>query len=77
MSLRYRDWAIVGVGTELRRDLRELHVLDEDIAQLQPLTSYRADLAADRTRSINRLRGLLTSIFLPWSECWTSPTVAR
>src|SRR4029450_11887194 len=33
------------------------------IAQLQLLSSYRGDLAADRTRSINRLRGLLTGIF--------------
>ena len=38
-------------------------MLDEDIAQLQLLSSYRADLTADRTRSINRLRGLLTGIF--------------
>ena len=38
-------------------------MLDEDIAQLQLLCSYRADLAADRTRSINRLRSLLVGIF--------------
>jgi hypothetical protein len=47
----------------MRRDRREPRVLDEDIARLQLLSSYRADLAADRTRSINRLRGLLGGAF--------------
>jgi hypothetical protein len=58
-----KDAAIIADQARMRRDLRELHMLDEDIAQLQLLNSYRADLAADRTRSINRLRGLLTGIF--------------
>src|SRR5215218_4224649 len=58
-----KDAAIIADQARMRRDLRELHVLDEDIAQLQLLSSYRADLAADRTRSINRLRGLLAGIF--------------
>ena len=55
--------AIIADQARMRRDLRELHVLDEDIAQLQLLSSYRADLVADRTRSINRLRALLAGIF--------------
>ena len=55
--------AIIADQARMRRDLRELHVLDDVIAQLQLLSSYRADLAADRTRSINRLRGLLVGIF--------------
>src|SRR5215216_2311604 len=58
-----KDAASIADQARMRRDLRELHVLDEDIAQLQLLSSYRADLAADRTRSINRLRGLLVGIF--------------
>jgi transposase len=58
-----KDAAIIADQARMRRDLRELHVLDDDIAQLQMLSSYRADLAADRTRSINRLRGLLAGIF--------------
>ena len=58
-----KDAAIIADQARMRRDLRELHVLDEDIAQLQLLSSYRADLAADRTRSINRLRALLAGIF--------------
>ena len=47
----------------MRRDLRELQVLDEDIAELRLMSAYRADLAADRTRCINRLRGLLLGVF--------------
>ena len=31
--------------------------------ELQLMTAYRADLAADRIRSINRLRGLLVGVF--------------
>ena len=58
-----KDAAIIADQARMRRDLRELHVLDDDIAQLQLLCSNRADLAADRTRSINRLRGLLVGIF--------------
>ena len=40
-----KDAAIIADQARMRRDLRELHVLDEDIAQLQLLSSYRADLA--------------------------------
>ena len=47
----------------MRRDLRRLQVLDEDIAELRLMTAYRADLAADRTRCINRLRSLLLGVF--------------
>ena len=72
-----KDAAIIADQARMRRDLRELHVLDEDIAQLQLLSSYRADLAADRTRSINRLAACSPASFLPWNEYWTSPTAAR
>jgi transposase len=47
----------------MRRDLRQLHLLDDNVVQLQLMTAYRADLAADRIRSINRLRGLLVGAF--------------
>src|SRR5215211_5329157 len=36
--------AIIADQARMRPDLRELHVLDEDIAQFQLLSSYRADL---------------------------------
>ena len=58
-----RDAAIIADQARMRRDLRQLRLLDDDIVRLRLLTAYRADLAADRTRSINRLRGLLVGIF--------------
>ena len=58
-----KDAAIIADQARMRRDLRRLQIIDDDIAQLRLLTAYRADLAADRTRSINRLRGLLLSVF--------------
>lgn len=47
----------------MRRDLTVLKPDDEHAIELRILTSRRADLNADRTRRINRLRGQLTSIF--------------
>jgi transposase len=38
-------------------------LLDDNVVQLQLMTAYRADLAADRIRSINRLRVLLVGAF--------------
>jgi hypothetical protein len=54
-----KDAAIIADQARMRRDLRQLQLLDDDIVRLRLLTAYRADLAADRTRGINRLRGLL------------------
>lgn len=51
----------------MRRDLTILRPDDERAVELRILTDRRADLNADRTRRINRLRGQLTSIF-PASE---------
>ena len=46
----------------MRRDLTPFDPATRS-TELQLLTSRRADLVADRTRTINRLRGLLTRIF--------------
>jgi transposase len=58
-----KDAAIIADQARMRRDLRELHLQDDVIAELRMLTAQRADLTADRTRTINRLRGRLLSIF--------------
>jgi transposase len=58
-----KDAAIIADQARMRGDLRQLQLLDDDVVRLRLLTAYRADLAADRTRSINRLRGLLVGIF--------------
>lgn len=47
----------------MRSDLRELHLEDEIIAELRMLTAQRGDLAAERTRTINRLRQRLLGAF--------------
>jgi len=58
-----RDAAVIADQARMRRDLQRLRPGDEISVELKILTARRADLVADRTRVINRLRGLLTSIF--------------
>lgn len=58
-----RDAAIIADQARMRRDLQPLRPGDELTAELKLLTARRADLVADRTRAISRLRELLTSIF--------------
>lgn len=58
-----RDAAVIADQARMRRDLAPLRPGDEITIELKLLTGRRADLVADRTRIINRLRGLLTSVF--------------
>ena len=58
-----RDAAVIADQVRMRRDLQPLRPGDELTAELKLLTARRADLVADRTRLINRARGLLTSVF--------------
>jgi transposase len=58
-----RDAAVIAGQARMRRDLQPLRPGDELTAELKLLTARRADLVADRTRLINRARGLLTSVF--------------
>lgn len=58
-----KDAAIIADQARMRRDLRELKLGDEAIAELRMLTAHRADIAADRTRTINRLRNQLLGNF--------------
>lgn len=58
-----KDAALIADQARMRRDLRELHLEDTLLAELRMLTAHRADLAADRTRTINRLRIRLLGIF--------------
>jgi len=51
-----KDAAVIADQGRMRRDLRELRLDDPLIAELRMLTGHRADIAADRTRAINRLR---------------------
>ncbi|WP_328600680.1 IS110 family transposase [Actinomadura physcomitrii] len=57
-----RDAAIIADQARMRRDLPELHIDDEVIAELRLLVARRQDLTGDRTRLINRLRAQLLGI---------------
>lgn len=58
-----KDATVIADQARMRRDLTVLRSDDEHAIELRVLTNRRADLNADRTRRINRLRGQLTSIF--------------
>ena len=58
-----KDAAIIADQARMRRDLRILKLDELVIVELQMLTTHRADVAAERTRTINRIRGRLAAIF--------------
>jgi len=58
-----KDATVIADQARMRRDLTVLRPDDEHAIELRVLTNRRADINADRTRRINRLRGQLTSIF--------------
>lgn len=58
-----KDAAVIADQARMRRDLTVLRPDDEQAVELRVLTGRRAELAADRTRKISRLRGQLTSMF--------------
>jgi transposase len=58
-----KDATVIADQARMRRDLTALRPDDEHAIELRVLTGRRADINADRTRRINRLRGQLTSIF--------------
>lgn len=58
-----RDAAIIADQARMRRDLHPIRPRDEITIELKLLTGRRTDLVHDRTRTISRLRELLTSIF--------------
>ncbi|WP_033223027.1 IS110 family transposase [Kitasatospora phosalacinea] len=58
-----KDAAVIADQTRIRRDLQPLQTGDEIATDLKLLTAHRTDLVADRTRTVNRLRALLTGIF--------------
>lgn len=57
-----RDAKVIADQSRMRGDLPVLHPGDDLVAELRMLTGRRADLVADRTRTINRLRQQLTAV---------------
>ncbi|MFJ3890944.1 IS110 family RNA-guided transposase [Streptomyces rubrogriseus] len=58
-----RDARIIADQARMRRDLQTIRPDDDSTIELRLHTSHRIDLVADRTRTINRLRGSLLSMF--------------
>ncbi|WP_438272610.1 IS110 family transposase [Streptomyces uncialis] len=58
-----RDAYVIADQARMRRDLRPIRPGDEAAIGLKLLTGRRGDLVEDRTRSVNRLRGTLLSMF--------------
>ncbi|MGW6606213.1 IS110 family transposase, partial [Streptomyces sp. NPDC055036] len=58
-----RDAYVIADQARMRRDLRPIRPGDEAAIELKLLTGRRSDLVEDRTRSVNRLRGTLPSMF--------------
>ncbi|MFB7294213.1 IS110 family transposase [Actinacidiphila glaucinigra] len=58
-----KDATVIADQARMRRDLTVLRPDSEHAVELRVLTNRRADLNADRTRRINRLRGQLTGVF--------------
>ncbi|MGW2582330.1 IS110 family transposase [Streptomyces virginiae] len=58
-----RDAYVIADQARMRRDLRPVRPGDEAAIELKLLTGRRSDLVEDRTRSVNRLRGTMLSMF--------------
>lgn len=58
-----RDARVIADQARMRRDLQPIPPGDEATIELRLLTDYRVDLVADRTRTTNRLKALLNSMF--------------
>jgi transposase len=58
-----RDAYVIADQARMRRGLQPVRRGDEAAIELELLTGRRADLVEDRTRTVNRLRGLLTGLF--------------
>jgi hypothetical protein len=58
-----KDAYVIAETARIRTDLAVVDTDTDLVRTLGVLTGHRADLVADRVRMINRLRGLLTSVF--------------
>jgi len=58
-----KDARIIADQARMRRDLHPVRAGDPAATELRMLSAHRADLVADRTRAINRLRATLMEYF--------------
>jgi hypothetical protein len=57
-----KDARVIADQARMRSDLAPLEPGDDLITELRMLTARRADLVADRTRAINRLRAVMLEV---------------
>ncbi len=72
-----KDARVIAETARMRSDLNNVTMPDELVVELTQLTGYRTDLMADWVRGINRLRGLLGSIFPPLEAAFDYSTTPR
>lgn len=70
-----RDAVVIAQTARLRTDLALVAVPDDLAIELELLTGHRSDLVTERTRGINRLRGLLTRSFPGLERCFDYSTL--
>ncbi|MEU9663799.1 transposase [Streptomyces chartreusis] len=58
-----KDAIVIADQHRMRRDLQVLELGNDLAVELRVLTDRRADMPAERTRKINRMRAQLLSIF--------------
>lgn len=58
-----KDAAIIADQARMRRDLRRVRAGDQIASELRLLGAHRFDLAADKTRTINRMRATMLEYF--------------
>ncbi len=59
-----KDAFVIADQLRLRwRSLSEVHIRDENVAELRALVAYRRDLVQEQTRRVTRLRELLVGVF--------------
>lgn len=73
-----KDAAVIAdAARTMAHTLRSLELTDEITAELSVLVGFDQDLAAEATRTSNRIRGLLTQFHPRWSASWAPASTTR
>lgn len=72
-----KDAAVIAdTSRTMPHTLRSLELTEEITAQLTVLAGFDQDLAAEGTRTSNRIRGLLTHSIPRWNASWAHAWIA-
>jgi transposase len=73
-----KDAAVIAdAARTMPHTLRSLELTDEITAELTVLTGFDQDLAAEATRTSNRIRGLLTQFHPASNASWAPVSITR